>query len=247
MWMLPICIATLPPASWLAVEAPPPSVLLLLLLLLSPLFLLRTSSGTALPMLPVCECVFLPRAALSGAVVAIAWSHWEQRSLDGERVRYLAQLTGAITPSPRAPLQLSDTCKWDADLTMVPFLWTSFETTGGGKGGKLRMSVLIFWRNSLCTGAISLFLSWLSFFFLAVAFFGILTASGGKMFLILWGLIRRRKRETERIRELGELEQARNSPLLFEIALISWVNVFDCFCMMIYDTSLPPWVLLRIS
>lgn len=36
--MLAICIATLSPASWLAVEAPPPSVLLLLLLLsLSPL------------------------------------------------------------------------------------------------------------------------------------------------------------------------------------------------------------------
>ena len=75
--MLAICIATLTPASWLAVEAPPPSVilLLLLLLLLSPLSLLRTSSGTALPMLPVCECVFLPRAALSGTVVAIACSH----------------------------------------------------------------------------------------------------------------------------------------------------------------------------
>lgn len=73
--MLPICIATLPLASWLAVEAPPPSVLLLPLLLLSPFFLLRTSSGTAVPMLAVCECVFLPRAARSGTGVAIAWSH----------------------------------------------------------------------------------------------------------------------------------------------------------------------------
>lgn len=144
--MLPICIATLPPVSWLAVEAPPPSVLLLPLLLLSPLILLRTSSGTAVPMLPVCECVcvFLPRAALSGTDVAIAWSHWEQRSLDGERVRYLAQLTGAITASPAHRCSCPDKCKWDSDLTMVPFLWTSFETPGGGKGGNLKISVLVF-------------------------------------------------------------------------------------------------------
>ncbi len=250
MWMLPICIATLPPASWLAVEAPPPSVLLLLLLLLlSPLFLLRTSSGTALPMLPVCECVCsCPGAALSGTAVAIARSHWEQRSLDGERVRYLAQLTGAITPSFCAPLQLSDTCKWDSDLTMVPFLWTSFETTGGGKGGKLRMSVLVFWRDSLCKGAIILFPSWL-FCILPVFFllFGILPVFGEEDVFNFVRLNIRRKREIEIIGELWELEQAGISPLLFEVALISWVNVFDCFSMMIYDTSLPPWVLLRIS
>lgn len=88
-------------------------------------------------------CVFLPRAALSGTDVAIAWSHWEQRSLDGERARYLAQLTGATTASPAHRCSCPDKCKWDSDLTMVPFLWTSFETPGGGKGGNLKISVWV--------------------------------------------------------------------------------------------------------
>lgn len=150
MWMLPICIATLPPASWLAVEAPPPSVFLHLLLSL--FFLLRTSSGTVLPMLCACKRVFCP-GLYSGAVAAIAQSHREQKSVDGERVCDLAQLAGAITQST-VRCRICPTRRWDTDLTMVPFLRTSSEITGGEKQRKTSRSfdfafkILIFYSSS---------------------------------------------------------------------------------------------------
>lgn len=68
-------------------------------------------------------------------------SRWETGALLGTTYRCNHVVS-------RSLLQLSDTCKWDLDLTMVPFLWTSFETTGGGKRGKLRMSVSIFWKKN---------------------------------------------------------------------------------------------------
>ena len=165
MWMLPICIATLPPASWLAVEAPPPS--------LSP----PPPSPPPLSPLPLAH-IFWNGAADAACVLSVcvpaqgcslrcrrcyrSVSLRAEISLDGETGALLGTTYRCNHTVSRAPLQLSDTCKWDADLTMVPFLWTSFESTGGGKGGKLWMLVL--WRDSLRTGAVHLLWSWLSFF-----------------------------------------------------------------------------------
>lgn len=164
MWMLPICIATLPPASWLAVEAPPslcpppPSPPPLSPLPLAHIFWNGAADAACVWVcipakgcsLRYCRCYRL--VSLRAEI-----SRWGTGALLGTTYRCIHAVS-------RTLLQLSDRCKWDSDLTMVSFLWTSFETTRGAKGAKLRMSVLVFWRNSLCTGAFTFLLTWLSSF-----------------------------------------------------------------------------------
>lgn len=164
MWMLSICIATLPLASWLAVEAPPslrpspPSPPPLSLLPLAHIFWNGgADAGCVWVCVPAQGCSFRYRRCYRLVSLRTDISRWGTSALLGTTYRYNHAVYCTL-------LQLSNTCKWDSDLTMVPFLWTTFETTGGGKRGKLRMSVLIFWRKSLCTEAVSLFLSRLSSF-----------------------------------------------------------------------------------
>jgi len=163
----------------------------------SPLFLLRTSTGTALPTLPVCACVPAQGCSLRCCHRCRSVSLRAAISRCGAGA-LLGTIHKCNRTVSRALLQLSNSCKWDSDLTMVPFLWTSFETTGGGKQGKIRIPVLFFWRHLLCTGAFSVFWSWLSLFFPRNCnFWNILIVFGGRCF-ILWRLNKRRKRNREK-------------------------------------------------
>ena len=133
---------------------PPPSPPLLSLFPLAHIFWNGAADAAC-----VWVCV-LPRAALRYC------RSYRSVSLRSDISRWTGALLGTTYRCNHAVYrtlpQLSDTCRWDTDLTMVSFLWMSFESTGGGKGGKLRLPSMIFWRNSLCTDVFHLFLSELS-------------------------------------------------------------------------------------
>lgn len=135
-----------PSCFWLAVEAPSLSPLSLPPSSSSLLILLHTSSGTALPMLPACECAcFWPWLLAQAPPFFAARSGWEQISVDGETRALPGATHSRCSPTVScAPLRLSDTCRWDLDLTMVPFLLTCFEIPGGANRGNLRTSLLGF-------------------------------------------------------------------------------------------------------
>lgn len=144
--MLPICIASLPPVSgWLSRLSPPLS---LLPPPPPPPPPLSSSSCTHL-LERRCRCYPRVSARVSGQGCSLRRRFCGSVSLGadirGWGTRALPGATRRCSPTVScAPLRLSDTCRWDLDLTMVPFLWTCFEIPGGANGGNLKTTLLAF-------------------------------------------------------------------------------------------------------
>lgn len=196
--MLPICIATLPPVSWLAVEAPPPALLLLPLLLLS-----LPSSSCAHLLERRCRCclcasVCVPAGLFSQVLLLLSLGLIESRYLwmgNGCATWHNLQVQSRRLPRTAAAVRhMQMRLGFNYGLISLDIIWNPRR-----RNGREPQNIFVFWSGSLCTGSVNLFLSWLFFFFLSCIFWEYWEFLMEKMFLILWGLNKRKKRKIKGI------------------------------------------------